>query len=90
MLLQNKKFQLEIWYSLFVYTSCDFFKWEPPPFAILGSYDGEIIIWNSNSEGVSKKLQQRSRQRIRRPITAISASRDDDMRPLTSESQGNF
>ena len=56
---------------------------------ISGSYDGEIIIWNTNSEYVSKKLQQRCRLRARRPFTTASSTRvDASMRPVTSESQG--
>ncbi|XP_076812547.1 cilia- and flagella-associated protein 337-like [Clavelina lepadiformis] len=69
----------------------------PPSMLATGSYDGEIIIWNTNSEGVSKKLQQRCRQRFsRRQIQSSSLSiraRDEEtpmlMRPVTSDSQAS-
>ncbi|XP_039249520.2 cilia- and flagella-associated protein 337-like [Styela clava] len=51
-----------------------------------GSYDGEIIIWNTQSEHVSRKLQARCRQRwAKRPVTG--AEIEAISRPTTSESQ---
>nr|CAB3267710.1 WD repeat-containing protein 49-like [Phallusia mammillata] len=69
----------------------------PPSLLATGSYDGEIVIWNTNSEFVSKKLQQRSRQQlVRRPNTMASTAslpKDESsslmLRPMTSDSQAS-
>lgn len=51
-----------------------------------GSYDGEIVIWNTQSENSTRKLQARSRQRwAKRPVTGGEI--DVLSRPTTSESQ---
>nr|XP_018668447.1 WD repeat-containing protein 49-like [Ciona intestinalis] len=67
--------------------------YNPPSMLATGSYDGEIVIWNANSEGVSKKLQQRSRQKLgRRPMTTASTSTLDEtssLRPMTTDSQAS-
>lgn len=57
-----------------------------PNILATGSYDGEIVIWNTQSENATRKLQARSRQRwARRPLADSEA--DAMSRPTTSESQ---
>ena len=55
-----------------------------------GSYDGEIVIWNPNSECATKKLQQRCKARLSRANTKMSMMSAQSDRPQTSESQGIY
>ena len=44
----------------------------PPSTLATGSYDGEIILWNNNSEQASWRLSQRRAQRQARSLTRSS------------------
>lgn len=41
-----------------------------------GSYDGEIIIWNTNSEHASRHMMQRSRRGLRSRSKSFAMSRE--------------
>ncbi len=36
----------------------------PPHSVITGSYDGELVVWNTNSELVSRRMNQRCQERV--------------------------
>ena len=42
-----------------------------------GAYDGEIIIWNNNSEQASRHMTQRSRAKRLRDKSFVTTARDD-------------
>lgn len=47
-------------------------SFSPPNSLATGSYDGEIVVWNNNSEQASRHLVQRSRKITNKARTAVS------------------
>lgn len=58
-----------------------------PSLLATGSYDGEIVIWNTTSEHSTRKLQARSRQKLGKRPNTTSSDAELLARPTTSDSQ---